>query len=287
VNTPTTVGSLYQYLIDELSQANIEKPHLEARMLLTYVIGIDQTHIFAYPEREINPKFFNHLSELTARRKANEPIAYITGTQEFWSLNFTVTKDTLIPRPDSETVIEATIAAVVDKMAPLTILDLGTGSGCLLLALLSEMPHARGIGIDISPLACKVAEKNAENLGLKDRAKFCQGNWLAGVKDTFDIIVSNPPYIAEKNIHTLDKDVKNFEPHLALSGGVDGLVCYRIIAEQSINHLNRGGIIAIEIGINQGLDINRIFLNNKFKLISIHKDTANIDRCILATHYKS
>lgn len=287
MSTPATLGSLYQYSITELSQANIENPHLEARILLTYATGIDQTQIFAYPEKEISPKYFKHLTELIIRRKTEEPIAYITGTQEFWSLDFTVTKNTLIPRPDSETVIQVVLTETIDKMAPLTILDLGTGSGCLLLALLSEMPNARGIGIDISPSACKVAAQNAENLGLINRANFCPGNWLTGIKDKFDIIISNPPYIAEEQICTLTNGVKNFEPHIALSGGFDGLVPYRIIAQQGTNHLNTGGIIAVEIGINQVFDINEIFLENRFELISIHKDAANIDRCILATHYKS
>jgi release factor glutamine methyltransferase len=287
VNTLPTLGSLYQYLIDELSKADIEKPQLEARILIAFAAGFDQTQIFGYPEKVIKPELVTKISGLIDRRKASEPIAYITGNQEFWSLEFIVTKDTLIPRPDSEILVEAVLATIVDKMAPLNILDLGTGSGCLLLALLSELPHTLGVGVDISPTACKIAKQNGKNLGLHNRAKFYQGDWLNGIENTFDIIVTNPPYIADSQILLLERDVKDFEPHIALSGGLDGLVAYKKILKQCTKHLNIGGLLAVEIGVNQLSDIQIILANNKFKLISIHSDFGNIDRCILATHKKS
>jgi release factor glutamine methyltransferase len=218
-----------------------------------------------------------------ARRKTGEPIAYITGVKEFWSLNFNVTKETLIPRPDSETIVQSVLDTITNHMDRISILDLGTGSGCLLLALLSELPKAIGVGIDISSTSCKIAKKNAKELGLNNRAKFYQGNWMEGIHDQFDIIVTNPPYVAEPDMEFLNREIRLFEPHLALSGGPDGVAAYRLIAKESITRLKTAGILVVEIGINQAQSIRDIFVQNGLKIIKTQRDFSNIDRCILAT----
>tara|TARA_B100000315_G_scaffold254809_1_gene296654 strand:- start:2167 stop:3033 length:867 start_codon:yes stop_codon:yes gene_type:complete len=282
--TPTeTIGAIYQQLSDELAAAGIEEPRLEARMLLSFAADIEQSRIIGYPEDQLAPETIAKLAEIAARRKTGEPIAYITGQKEFWSLNFKVSRETLIPRPDSETLIEAVLGELPDKNASLKLLDLGTGTGCLLLALLSELPNATGLGLDINPEACDIAQVNAEILGLTSRVTIQQGDWMTGLDGEFNIIISNPPYIIESEIAALEPDVNQFEPRLALSGGIDGLAAYRSIAAQCKAHLPPHGLLAVECGMGQVADIKEIFLNNNLMVKSIHQDIANVERCILAT----
>jgi release factor glutamine methyltransferase len=283
MNETNTLGSVYRYLIRELSLSKIENPQLEARILLAFASGVKQTRIIGYPEDKLDNSIISNLEKIMARRKTGEPIAYITGVKEFWSLNFNVTKETLIPRPDSETIVQSVLDTITNHMDRISILDLGTGSGCLLLALLSELPKAIGVGIDISSTSCKIAKKNAKELGLNNRAKFYQGNWMEGIHDQFDIIVTNPPYVAESDMEFLDREIRLFEPHLALSGGPDGVAAYRLIAKESITRLKTAGILVVEIGINQAQSIRDIFVQNGLKIIKTQRDFSNIDRCILAT----
>ena len=283
MNETNTLGSVYRYLIRELSLSKIENPQLEARILLAFASGVKQTRIIGYPEDKLDNSIISNLEKIMARRKTGEPIAYITGVKEFWSLNFNVTKETLIPRPDSETIVQSVLDTITNHMDRISILDLGTGSGCLLLALLSELPKAIGVGIDISSRSCKIAKKNAKELGLNNRAKFYQGNWMEGIHDQFDIIVTNPPYVAEPDMEFLDREIRLFEPHLALSGGPDGVAAYRLIAKESITRLKTAGILVVEIGINQAQSIRDIFVQNGLKIIKTQRDFSNIDRCILAT----
>ena len=278
-----TLGSVYRTLSIELTGIGIDSPQLEARILIAYAAKIEQTRIIGYPEDKLDDITIAHLKKITKRRKNGEPIAHITGAKEFWSLNFSINKETLIPRPDSEILIEAILSVIANYQCPLSILDLGTGSGCLLLALLSELPNATGVGIDISSAACRIAEKNSEYLGLSGRAKFYRGNWMNNIYDKFDIIISNPPYIAESCIKFLDKEVRLYEPHIALSGGHDGLSAYRQIAKESVSRLKSAGILAVEIGINQKKNISDIFIKNGLNIIKIRRDHSNIERCILAT----
>ena len=278
-----TLGSLYKSVSIELTDAKVDRPQLEARILIAHAARIEHTRVIGYPEDKLNSITIGNLRKIVERRKRGEPIAHIIGMKEFWSLNFNVTKETLIPRPDSETLIESVLSMITNYLDPLSILDLGTGSGCLLLALLSELPNAKGIGIDISSSACQIAEKNSNDLGLSKRAKFHQGNWMDGIRDKFDFIISNPPYIADSHIKFLEKEIRLFEPHKALSGGPDGLSAYRLIAKESINHLKSDGILAVEIGINQKKDISDIFAKNGLKINKIQRDYSNIERCILAT----
>ena len=283
MNETNTLGSAYRYLTRELTVSEIENPQLEARILLAFAARVEQTRVIGYPEDKLDNTVIRNLEKIIARRKTGEPIAYITGVKEFWSLNFNVTPETLIPRPDSETIVQSVLDTITNHMDRLSILDLGTGSGCLLLALLSELPNAKGVGIDISPATCKIAKKNAKELGLNNRAKFYRGNWMEGILDQFDIIVTNPPYIAEPDIKLLDREIQLFEPHLALSGGPDGVSAYRLIAKGSIARLKTAGILVVEIGINQAQSIKNIFIENGLEIIKTQRDFSNIERCILAT----
>jgi release factor glutamine methyltransferase len=188
-----------------------------------------------------------------ARRLAGEPATRILGARAFWTLDLRVTPDVLDPRPDSETIVIAALEAIATrKDEPLRILDLGTGSGALLLALLSECPQATGVGVDLSQEACAIARENAERNGLAGRAKIVQGSWIGGLTETFDVIVSNPPYIESAVIPGLAQEVHQHDPMLALDGGADGLTAYREIARALPAVLRPGGVAVLELGIGQG-----------------------------------
>ncbi len=216
------------------------------------------------------------------RRKAGEPVAHILGTQEFWSLEFKVTPATLIPRPDTETLVEVTLKHL-SAQSKGTILDMGTGSGCVLLSLLSELPAYQGIGIDRSPDALAVASENAQNLGFSERIAFLEGDWFSNVETPvggFAAIVSNPPYIPSADIDGLMQDVRDFEPLSALDGGEDGLNPYPIIAEGALECLRSGGLLAVELGIHQAESVADIFRGVGFAEIEITNDLAGIGRVV-------
>ncbi len=217
------------------------------------------------------------------RRQTGEPVAYILGTQEFWSLEFKVTPDTLVPRPDTETLVEA-VLNVLKKTETGTILDLGTGSGCILLSLLSELDEFLGVGVDQSAAALEVAAYNAMKLGMKDRSGFVKSDWFSDVSKSeggFTAIVSNPPYIPSGDISELMQDVRDFEPMSALDGGSDGLNPYHVIVSTAPEYLCDGGILAVELGIHQAHDVAAIFQNNGFEDVQIFKDLAGVERIVM------
>jgi release factor glutamine methyltransferase len=223
------------------------------------------------------------LEELVRRRLGGEPADRVTGRRGFWTLDLKVTQDVLSPRSDTETVVRAALHDVKNRPAkpqPMRILDLGTGSGAILLALLSSLPIAHGLGVDISEKALTVARENAERNGLADRALFQTGDWATGLEGQFDIIVSNPPYIPAADIAGLDREVRDFDPHLALDGGADGLEPYRIILSQIAPYLAPEGLIVLEFGSGQGASIEAIAQGFGFKNIGFSNDFNGIQRSI-------
>jgi len=275
-----------------LAAAGVETPRLDARLLAAEVLGWDQAKVIAENGYRLNTEQRRRLDALITRREAREPVAILTGHCEFWSLDFTVTGDVLIPRPDSETLIEAALTAMEEKSedgnkdGALEILDLGTGSGCLLLALLSEWPGARGLGVDVSEAALAVAKGNATALDLNGRADFKLSDWDAavpkGVAGRFDIIVANPPYIAESEFASLEPEVARFEPRLALSGGADGLDCYRLLAPRLGALLAVGGRAFVEIGASQADAASGLFAAGGLNVRRVHKDLAGRSRVVEA-----
>lgn len=229
-----------------LTQPGIDNPRLEARLLLAYAIGRSVADLLRDPTAAVDPTGYN---ALLARRAAHEPLAYILGRREFWSLDFAVSPATLIPRPDSETLVEAALAAC--PAGPLFVLDLGIGTGCLLLSVLHERPKAFGIGVDLSPEAAALAVANAAALGLADRTAVLCGDWDAALSAQFDLVLSNPPYIATSGIGRLMPDVANYEPRLCLDGGADGFACYRRIVPRLPALLRPGGAAVLELGAGQ------------------------------------
>jgi release factor glutamine methyltransferase len=262
-------------IASRLAASGIENPHREARILLAAALNTDATGLLRTDN--IDPALFE---PLLRRREAREPLAYITGMREFWSLNFATSPATLIPRPDSETLIEAALATFPDKSQVKTMLDLGTGTGCLLLAALTEFPHAFGIGIDFSLPAAQLAARNAKTLNLTHRAAFLAGDWATAINARFDLILANPPYIPVAGLTTLMPEVRDYEPASALNGGPDGLCAYRAIITNLPALLNQQGAAIFELGINQLADIADIANDNGFTATP-RADLANHPRALV------
>ncbi len=251
MDVPETLAALLEEAVSALGAAALEAPAFEARALLTGVLGMSREEMLAHPDKPVDAAARARFADALGRRAGREPLARITGQREFWSLPIGLGADTLIPRPDSETVVEAALALVADWDKELSVLDLGTGSGCLLFALLVELPRARGLGIDRAAGALAVARANAQRLGLSARAEFRVGDWADGLAGPFDIIVSNPPYVADEEWAALPPEVRDFEPELALNGGRDGLAAYRALVSGIAPLLAPDGFGVIELGAGQ------------------------------------
>eukprot|EP00435_Cladocopium_sp_Y103_P078397 s1_g2136.t1 len=275
-----TRGAIYRDLLDQFRSAELASPDLDARLLMAAAVGVDDVALIADPDQLVDAQHVDVLQGYAGRRLAGEPVSRILGEREFWGLSFSLNQATLDPRPDSETLVEAVLAQVSDKTADLRILDLGTGTGCLLLALLSELPNARGLGVDCSTDAIEVARANAERLGLGDRSMFRVGNWGEGLTESFDLVISNPPYIPSADIDQLSLEVRSHDPMGALDGGADGLAAYREIAEEAARLLTPGGAAFWELGIGQSDDVAKIASHAGLKVSGIHSDLAGVPRVI-------
>lgn len=245
-----TLVSLWTRVRDRLKAAGVDTPVLDARMLLEAGAGISRLDIVTDPRRALSADQVSAVDVLVQRREAREPVAHIVGRRHFWKLELAVTRDVLVPRPETEFVVEAALSALPSK-AHTRVLDLGVGSGAILLSILSERPEATGLGVDASEAALTIARRNAEELGLHTRAAFRLGNWAEGLDERFDLVVSNPPYIASADIAFLQPEVARFEPLLALDGGADGLDAYRIIFDALPRLLKENGAFAFEVGKGQ------------------------------------
>jgi release factor glutamine methyltransferase len=257
-----------------LAEAGIETASVDARVLLEF-------WLHANPEALIAAADLDRFEGLLARREQRQPVSQIVGRREFWSLSFDVTRDVLTPRPDSETLIEAVLEQLPDRTAPIRILDLGTGTGCLLLTLLSEYGSATGVGIDVSPAALQVAARNGQKLGLDARVDWMLGQWDTQLDANFDVVISNPPYIESGALAALDRDVVDYEPHLALDGGADGLDAYREILTHMANVLAANGLLAFEIGEGQADAITALASGAGLNLRAARQDLSNILRVLV------
>jgi len=277
----TDIRALLSEAQRRLALAGVEGPLRDARLLLQVASDIPIAMQIAYPERTVDADAIALFEEFVARRVERHPMAHILGKREFWSLDFIVTPDTLIPRPDSETLVQAVLDRIEDRRAPLSLLDFGTGSGCLLLSLLHELPNATGIGIDLSPGALDVAIENASNLGLRHRAQFRLRNWDRALLPFFDVVVSNPPYIPSDAIETLQPEVAMFEPPIALDGGPDGLDAFRLLAPAAARLVAVGGLVAFEVGLGQADSVIDIGQSARLRHIATASDLGAVPRCVL------
>jgi release factor glutamine methyltransferase len=265
-----------------LEAAGIAESRLEARLLLADAAGWALEKIIAERDAALESGVVARVERLAARRQAREPMSHILGWREFWSLRFLVTPDVLTPRPDSETLVEAVLSALPDRAARMRVLDLGVGSGCLLMALLHELPQATGVGVDRSARALDVARRNAQALDMAGRVDLRPGDWGEGIEETFDVVVSNPPYVPSDDIETLDPEVSEHEPWLALDGGADGLDCYRRLAGELGYLVRPGGVVALEVGRGQAPMVARLVASAGFRAITIHEDLSGTPRVVLA-----
>ena len=266
--------------------AHIEAPEADARLLIGHALHLSRAQLTAQAYRLLEAREVNMISALAARRLRHEPVARILGRKEFWSLELQVTPAVLVPRPETETLIESALEAVTAqglRLEKLRVLDIGTGSGALLLAALKELPNAIGTGTDISADALEVARANAERLQLAARCTFVACDIAIGVAGPFDLILSNPPYIASGDIASLMPEVRDYDPILALDGGNDGLDFYRAIAADALRLLAPGGRLIIELGAGQEAAVSALFTKAGLAVDQARKDLAGIPRSLGAT----
>lgn len=279
-----TVKDLLKQLRLRFAASGLDTPDLDARILVRHCLQLTDSDLIT-GQMQPTPDQMTALDAAIERRLAREPVSRILGYREFWGLRFKITPDTLDPRADTERLVEMALESMKNT-PPARILDLGTGTGCILLALLTEFPQATGLGIDINPGAVDVSRENMESIGLSDRASFRQGNWTDSLTESdgpFDLIVSNPPYIPEADIESLSVEVRNHDPILALVGGRDGLEPYRILITEIKKFLSPQGRALFEIGQNQDADLVRLVEESGLKLVRIGADYAGIPRVVEIT----
>lgn len=255
----------------------------EAGSLLMHVLGSDRTYILAHAEEQLTDEQVERYSESLDARAGGKPLQYITGRQEFFGLEFEVTPDVLIPRPETELLIEAALATVSPNETPF-ICDVGTGSGCIAITLLHELPQAGGIALDISEAALAVAERNAKRHGVFERLSFLESDCFVGLEPAssprFDLIVSNPPYVAERAVSGLQREVRDFEPRVALLAGEDGLSVIRRLLVESRDYLKSGGFLIFEMGFDQHDAVTQLIAEKHWKLLDIYDDLQGIPRTV-------
>jgi release factor glutamine methyltransferase len=279
---PAQASAAYQMLRRDFANAGVATPELDAYILTEWVTGFDQLALLTNPDRVLPASEVQQLTAARDARLAGRPVYRITGRREFFGLEFELSKETLEPRPDSECVVELALSlrsAQTEKS--LSILDLGTGTGILAISLLSRLPNSRAVAVDVSKDALSTAQKNAERNGVAERFDPLHSNWFANVKDKFDLIISNPPYIKTADISGLSPEVREHDPLLALDGGADGLAAYRLIASAAHDFLNGEGLIVLEIGHDQRESVTSIFEGSGFRLVEWVKDMGGNDRGLL------
>jgi release factor glutamine methyltransferase len=267
-----------------LRQAGVPEPRREAGTLLAHVLGCDRTFIITHSQDEIDEESLDRFAAYVRRRGKGEPLQYITGTQQFFGLNFKVTPDVLIPRPETELLVQGALDLFADSNQAPLLCDLGTGSGCITIALLKNLGNARAIAIDISEAAIRIAHSNAKTNGVSERVDFVVSDGFSCLRPSLtdiDLIVSNPPYVSLAAFAGLQREVRDYEPMIALKGGSDGLVMIRNLIHESSQHLKRGGFLLFEIGFDQGDRLRELIDTSVWDLLTIAPDLQGIPRIVV------
>ena len=271
------LSELYGLFVDTLNKSGFAEAESDSRLIFEYIAGIDRVKLTLEGDRELEPGIEEKLKAALAKRLTHMPVQYITGYQNFMGLEFMVSKDVLIPRMDTETLVEEVLRLGLSNVR---VLDICTGSGCILLSILKYVYGSSGVGVDISDGALGVAKANSEALGID--ATFIKSDMFENIPkdERFDIVVSNPPYIRSDVIGTLMSEVKDYEPLLALDGSEDGLKFYRIIADEASEYLNNGGMLFLEIGYDQGAEVSALLSAAGFTDVEVIKDLSGLDRVV-------
>lgn len=278
-----TYGELRREAAARLREASIESAETDARLLLLHAAKIDAAKLIALDAEEAASDLLKNYERLLVRRISGEPVARIVGEKEFWSLRFALGSETLVPRPETETIVEAALAGIEDRKRSLRILDLGTGTGAILAALLTELPNAVGVAVDKSEVALRVARENFRNLSLDSRVSYICGDWMSAIDGTFELVVSNPPYISSKELALLSPEVRDHDPRLALEAGAEGLDAYRAIVDQLAGRLAESGKAVLELGQGQEEAVSRLTVaTGKLEVAGpARKDLAGIPRALV------
>jgi release factor glutamine methyltransferase len=278
-----SIGTAWREVRDRFRAADIDTPELDARLLAEAAFGLDQMGLLAHEKTAAPGEGLGRLQAFAARRLDGEPVARILRHKEFYGLDFMLSEATLVPRPDTELLVDIGLAVLLPKADPV-FLDLGTGSGCVAIAILVNVPNARAVAVDLAPDAVETARANAIRHGVIDRIAFRAGSWCGPVApgEKFDLVVSNPPYIESEIIEDLAREVSQFDPRLALDGGEDGLAAYRHILADVAGHLKPGATLAVEIGSEQGLRVGALLASAGFAGVDVRKDLAGLDRVVVA-----
>ncbi|BCM21842.1 peptide chain release factor N(5)-glutamine methyltransferase [Mesorhizobium sp. J8] len=281
---PAALGPLLRAARQRLAAAGIDDPALDSRLIVEHFSGTTRTQAIAEPAHEVAPAALSAVELALRRRVAGEPVHRILGYREFYGLRLSLSRETLEPRPDTETLVDAVLPfarATAERLGECRILDLGTGTGAIALALLGAVPAATATGVDISPDALATATANARNLGLGKRFKALNSNWFEKVSGRYHVIASNPPYIPSREIGNLQDEVRDFDPHRALDGGADGLDPYRVIAAEAAGFLEAQGKIAVEIGHTQKNEVTEMFAAAGYGLAAAYRDLGGNDRVLV------
>ena len=273
------LSDLQTAITKKLFDSGIETSSLDSRIILKEVFCFDEKELILNSQLIVPDNKINEVDKILSRRVSGEPVSKIFGKRDFYKSTFLISKDVLDPRPETELIIEIANNFILDKGYK-NFIDLGTGSGCIILSILKDNKNLSALGIDISNKAINIAQKNCSNLNLENQATFLVSNWLSKVSGSYDLIISNPPYIPSKDIDTLLDNVKNYDPLISLDGGDDGLKCYREIAEDINRIISKKGRIILEIGFNQAINVIKIFESKEFMFLNKYTDINGLDRIL-------
>ena len=273
------LSELQKKITKILAEGGIETNSLDARIILREIFNFDEKELILNSDLILSESKISKVQKIITRRLNFEPVSKIFGKRDFYNSTFSISDDVLDPRPETENIVEIANNFILEKGYE-SFIDLGTGSGCIILSILKENKNLTAVGVDISIDAIDIAKKNSKDMNLEKRSSFLVSNWLSSVYNSYDLIISNPPYIPSDEIITLSKTVKNFDPLISLDGGQDGLKCYKEIAQDINRVINKNGRVILEIGYNQAHDVIKIFESKEFKLLKIYKDINGLNRIL-------